>query len=161
MSPQRWIGAALALAVAAVLQMTIAYSLSIGPARPDILLTTLICAGLMLGMTASSAAGVWAGILIATMVGVNFGSFLVSRATVGLLTGYLAEQGLREEIAVPPLATLVATVLCEGIYYLMAPAHRGIWWAERVALEAVYNAVLSVPITLLLRRMGLKAKPRH
>ena len=156
MNALRCVGVAAALTVAAVLQMTLASALSLGPARPDILLTTLVCAGLLWDLPLGSAAGIWAGILMATIVGVNYGSFLVSRTIAGTATGWLAERGLREEIAIPPMVAFAATVICESIYYAMAPAHRGIWWAEHVILEAAYNAALAGPIWLILRRIGLR-----
>jgi hypothetical protein len=156
MNAYRYLLAAVVLTLAAVLQMTTAWSLAIGPARPDILLTAIICVSLLVELPAAAAAGLWGGLLMATLVGVNYGSFLVSRSMTGAVCGRLAEQPLRENLLIAPIITFAATFVCEGAYYAMAPSHRGVWWIERVALEALYNLVLSVPLTLLLRKAGLK-----
>jgi len=144
--------------LAAVLQMAAATALAIGPARPDILLTTIVCCAMQLDLPAAAAVGVWGGLLMATVVGVNFGSFLVSRSIAGVVGGWLGAQPIASATIAAVFATFAATFLCEGAYYLMAPAHRGLWWIERVALEAVYNMLLSVPISLALSKAGLRLK---
>ncbi len=109
------------LAFAAVLQMTASFSVAIGPARPDFVLTTLCCASVLVNYESGAAAGVWAGQLMAAVVGVNYGSFLVSRALTGAFCGWLNQRFLRDDFLVPPLVTFGATFVCEGIYFLMAP----------------------------------------
>ncbi len=146
------------LIVAAVLQMTLVQSLAIGASRPDFIVVVLACTAVRTSFVAGAGLGVWSGALMAAITGVNYGSFLASRALTGVLCGLFGEAVEQGDAIIPALTAFAATWTCEGIYYLMSPAHRGLWWLEHIALESVYNAVLAIPISALLGRFGMQRR---
>ena len=61
---------------------------------------------------------------------------------------------IRDNLIVPPLVVLAATVLAEFLYVLMAPGlavHHVRRWAGLVGGEVLYNTLLALPVYLLLR----------
>jgi rod shape-determining protein MreD len=150
----------LLLGAAAVLQMTCAYDLSIGPARPDFILTTIACLAAFEEETTGAVFGAWGGLLMGSVMGgLTFGSYLISRTVAGAVCGLFGDRTLNSRTVVGILAAFLGTLCGECLFYVMAPTHRVLQWAERVLLECLYDALLAAPLTLLLRRV-LLAAPR-
>ncbi len=154
--------AALLLLLAAVLQGRLGHALHVRAAQPDFILLTLACAGVLLGGGRAALLGLWAGLLTAALVPATFGTLLTSRILAGTMAGLLHRLVIRDSPIVPPLVVLVVTLTAEITYVLMAPGvalHPLRVWLAHVGGEALYNALLSLPLYFLLRRLGLGSAP--
>lgn len=150
--------AVLAVFVAAIAQGRLSHALHICWAQPDFPLLTLACAGVLLGGNQATFLGLWTGLLTAAMIPGTFGTLLTSRVLSGTLAGYLSRFVIRDSVLVPPLVTLLVTGTAEVVRVLMAPGlslHPIHLWLEKVGGEMLYNALLSLPVYFLLRRLGL------
>ena len=152
--------AMLAVWAAAVLQGRCAHALSIHGAQPDLPLVVLACASLLVGSARGAVLGFWAGLLAAAAFPVTYGSLFVSRILAGAFAGGFGRSLIRENLVVPPLVVLAATVLAELISVLMAPGaaiHHLRRWLVLAGGETLYNTLLALPVFLLLRliRIGV------
>jgi hypothetical protein len=145
--------------LAAVLQAGFGNDVSIMRAKPDLILVVTACGGVLTGPARATFAGLWAGLLTATLSNVNYGSILVSRTAMGILAGWLHHHVIRDSIVVPPLVVLVGTLTAEVIYFLMAPTHNIHAWARSVGGETLYNIALSFPVYFGLRALGMGPEP--
>lgn len=157
--PRQTLLAALMLLPAAVAQGRIAHSLAVFGAQPDFVLVTLACGATLLGGASGIGLGLWAGLLTAALVPQTLGTFLASRLAGGAFAGWLAGSVIQRSVIVPPLAALATTLVTELMYVLMAPTHHLRAWAVAVGGEAVCNMLWSIPIFLLLRRVGIGRTP--
>ncbi len=140
--------------LAAVLQGRLAHALSVHGAQPDLPLVALACGALLVGSARGAALGFWAGLLAAAAFPQTYGSLFVSRILAGAFAGGFGRSLIRDNLIVPPLVVLAATILAELLYVLMAPGlavHHARRWAELAGGEALYNTLLALPIYLLLR----------
>jgi len=146
--------AALVVWLAAILQGRAAHALSIHGAQPDLPLVALSCGSLLVGSARGAALGFWTGLLAASAFPQTYGSLFVSRILAGAFAGGFGRNLIRDNLVVPPLVVLAATVLGELLYVLMAPGlavHHVRRWAEQTGGEVVYNALLALPVYLFLR----------
>lgn len=160
MTPARQIiVAALLLFVAAVLQGTLAHAVAIRNAEPDFTIVVLACGALLIDAEeAVVGLSMLTGLMLASMNAQYVGSYLTSRLMAGVFAGSLQRHLIRDNLVVPPLVVVVATLLSELIFAAMVP---GVWlhhlrpWAREKAGELAYNAVLSFPVYALMRRFGI------
>ena len=155
-APLAW--AVLLVLLSAVLQGRLSHALHVRAAQPDFVLLTLACVGVLLGGGRAALLGLWAGLLTAALVPAAFGTLLTSRVLAGAMAGYMHRFVIRDSLAVPPLVVLTVTVTAEAVHVLMAPGvalHPLHLWLFRVGGELLYNALLSLPVYSLLRRLGL------
>jgi rod shape-determining protein MreD len=149
----------LMLLCASWLQAGLSSRIEILHARPDFVLTTLVCICILVGSLYGTAISVWAGFLTAVLAGINYGSVLVSRLITGALCGSLQQLVIQDVIVIPPIVVFLATWLAEGLYFLMAPnLHDLRWWLKMVLGESLYNAALAVPIYAGLRYLNYGAE---
>ncbi len=140
--------------LAATLQGRAAHALSIHGAQPDFPLIVLACGALLLGSARGTLLGFWAGLLAAASLPQTFGSLFASRIAAGAFAGSLGRSLIRDNLIVAPLVVLAATFLTELISVLMAPGlavHHVRRWLWLLGGELVYNALLALPVSLLLR----------
>jgi rod shape-determining protein MreD len=131
-------------------------------ARPDFVLTTLVCICILVGTTHGTLLSVWAGFLTAVLAGYNYGSVLISRLITGALSGALQQHIIQDNLIIPMVTVFLATWFSEGLYFLMAPnLHSLHWWLHMVLGESLYNAVLAVPIYFGLRALNYGAEAEH
>jgi rod shape-determining protein MreD len=134
------------------LQACLSNRISVLHGKPDFVLTTIVCIAVLTGTTNSVLLCVWGGFLTAVLAGFNYGSILISRLVTGAVAGLLRQHVIQDSIVVPPLTVFLATWICEGLYFLMAPNLHGVhWWLRMVLSESFYNSVLAVPIYFGLR----------
>ena len=84
----------------------------------------------------------------------TYGSVFVSRIAAGAFAGGVGRSLIRDNLVVPPLVVLAATLLTEGLGALIAPGaaiHDVRHWLRLLGGEVAYNALLAVPVSLLLR----------
>jgi rod shape-determining protein MreD len=147
------------LLLASWLQAALSTRIEVFHARPDFVLTTLVCICILVGTTHGTLLSVWAGFLTAVLAGYNYGSVLVSRLIIGTLSGTLQQHLIQDNIIIPPVTIFLATWLSETIYFLMAPnLHSLHWWSHMVLGESIYNAILSIPIYFGLRLLNYGAE---
>lgn len=152
--------AVLALLLAAVAQGRLSHAVQFHWAQPDFILLTLACTGVLLGGNRAILLGLWAGLLTSALIPGIYGTLLTSRVLAGGLAGYAARFVIRDSLIVPPLVTLLVTGIAEVVRVLMAPGpswHPIHLWLEKVGGEMLYNALLALPVYVLLRRLGLGA----
>ena len=140
--------------LAAVFQGRAAHALSIHGAQPDFPLIVLACGALLLGSARGTLLGFWAGLLAAVSLPQTFGSLFVSRIAAGAFAGSFGRNLIRDNVIVPPLVVLAATLLAELISVLMAPGeavHHVRRWLWQTGGELIYNTLLALPVSLILR----------
>jgi len=122
-------------------------ALSIGGVGPDLVLTFIICVGVIAGPETGAATGLLCGIFEAGQLGSEgLGALLVSRLVAGLGAGYLGARVFSANIIAPLLCAAVATLMAEGAYFLMSPYPLFGAWLRDVLLEAVYNGVAALAV---------------
>lgn len=145
---------ALLVWLAAVAQGRAAHALSIRGAQPDFPLIVLSCGALLLGSAPGTLLGFWAGLLTAVSLPMAYGSVFVSRIAAGVFAGGFGRNLIRDNWVVPPLVVLAATLLAELLTALMAPGfavHHVRRWLWLLGGELLYNTLLALPVSLLLR----------
>ena len=139
--------------LAAVIQGRAAHALSIHGAQPDFPLIVLACGALLLGSTRGALLGFWAGLLAAVTLPLTFGSLFAGRIAAGAFAGSFGRNLIRDNLIVPPLVVLAATLLAELVSVLMAPGlavhhvRRWLWLLGGTGLQHL----LALPVSLLLR----------
>ncbi len=149
--------AAVLIWLAAAAQGRAAHALSIHGAQPDLRLVVLACGALLLGPR-GTLLGFWTGLLTAAASTDLYGSLFLGRLLAGALAGGLGRSLIGGNFLVPPLVTLAATLLAEAVTVLLAPSlalHHLRHWAWLAGGGALYNMVLALPVSLLLRRLGV------
>lgn len=144
--------------VAAVSQGRAAHALSLFGAQPDLPLIALACGSLSLGSARGALLGFWAGLLAAAALPMTYGSVFLSRIAAGAFAGGVGRSLIRDNLVVPPLVVLAATLMAEGLGVLIAPGaavHDVRHWLRLLGGEMVYNALLALPVSLLLRLLRI------
>lgn len=102
-----WLGTAVLLLLATVLQSTHLHGLGPGGTTPDLVLLIVLAAGRHGGETAGSCAGFWGGLLIGAVRGGLEGPMAVLYVLAGWLAGAHQESSLFEMVLVGCLATVL------------------------------------------------------
>jgi len=142
--------------LAAVGQGLLAHVVSIAGAQPNFPLVILSCGALLVGRTAGTWLGFWAGLLTAVSFPSAYGSQFVSRIAAGAFAGTVGRNLIRDNFIVAPLVTLASTLLAELLTVLMAPGyavHHLHHWGMLFGGELLYNTLLAIPASFLLRRL--------
>ncbi len=150
--------AGLLIWAAAVLQGRAAHALALGGAQPDLPLVALACGAQLLGSAWGIRLGFWAGLLAAAAFPQAYGSVFLARIAAGAFAGGVGRSLIRDNLLVPPLVALTTTILAETISVLMAPGpalHHTRHWLALAGGEVLYNALLALPVSLLLRLLGV------
>ncbi len=155
MIPTRQVAlAAFLIWLAAVLQGRVAHAVAFRGAEPDLPLVVLSTGAILVGSLRGSILGFWAGLLAAASFPAFYGSLFASRIVAGALAGSLGSSLIRTNLFVPPLVTLAASLLAEGICTLIAPGpalHHLRRWGIQAGGEVCYNTALALPVYLALR----------
>ncbi len=146
--------AAFLLWLAAVLQGRVAHAVAFRGAQPDLPLVVLSSSALLVGSLRGSILGFWAGLLAASSFPVAYGSVFAGRIVAGAFAGSLGSNLIRANLLVPPLVTLAASLLAEGVSTLIAPnpaLHHLRRWGVQTGEEVLYNTGLALPVYFALR----------
>lgn len=150
--PILWLG--VFLFVAAAVQSSLADRMYAWGGQPDFVFAVVLAAALLSDASRGSVIGLCGGLLTAALVGETVGTFLVSRTLGGFVAGWLSSRLFRANAAVVIASVLTASFAGEALYVLAAPRIGLGVWLPAALVGAAWNAVLAVPITLLLRRAG-------
>ena len=145
-----------ALWLAAVCQQALPDRLAIFGARPDFLLVTASCLGLLIPAPGSIVVGFFAGLIHSAMIGANLAQYVLSR----MLASYTASRIGEFEIEIGALlagaATLGITIGAQLLMMFLAPRSLSGYIGDTIQ-SAIYNAVIAVPLYAALRPL-LKPK---
>lgn len=153
---------ALLLIVATVLQTSIGSDLRVLHVAPDLMIVVTICAGLAGGTEAGAWVGFWAGLLTDVFLPTPMGLSALTYLLVGAGVGALRSSFLQDRHALLPLAGFVGTAAGVLLFILAGDVlgqtqlvGAGRSWLIRVVLvEAVWSAVLAIPVGFVYRWMA-------
>ncbi|HLV78857.1 MAG TPA: hypothetical protein VKT32_01210 [Chthonomonadaceae bacterium] len=158
MSPaaRRGLLLAAALLAAAILQCAAAGALQLWGAQPDLLTTTALTGALFCDANGGAALGFFAGLFLASLTSPphgGFGSLIVSRTLAGFGAGWLEGRLFRDNARLAIFLVALGTLLADLLFFLFAPQPLSLRVAVTLLKTALYNGVLALPLTLLLRRL--------
>jgi cell shape-determining protein MreD len=142
------------LLLASAAQSVFASRLLFFGGQPDFVLTLVLVASLLSDAAAGSLLGFAGGLITAANVGTTVGTFLVSRTIAAYCAGLMTTRLYRGNIGVIFLGVLATTCIAEVIYILAAPRGSFVVWVQGIAVGAVMNALIALPISFVLRRCG-------
>ena len=154
---------ALLIWLAAVGQGRLAHAMIIGGAQPDLPLVVLTCGAVLIGRIGGIWLGFWAGLFTAISFPPAYGSLFFSRIAAGAFSGFIGRSLTRDNLLVPLLVTFASTLLAELLTALLAPGyavHHLRHWGLLLGGKLIYNSLLALPTSLLLRwlRVGVIAE---
>jgi rod shape-determining protein MreD len=127
--------------------------------KPDLLLITVLSTGLLVGKEKGVAVGFFAGLLADLASGGVFGSHTLSKMAIGYGAGMLERKVFKENILLPLLAVMVATVihsvLMTGILVFLGFRVEIISLVMHNLLPLLaYNVIVAVPIHLIIYKIN-------
>ena len=138
--------------LAGALQSQISGRIPVLGSRPDFFLAATMAMGLVLDPALGAAFGFAAGLTHASIVGVSLGGMIVSRTLLGFAASSARARVFQDNPLVLLALALVGTICCEGVYFLIDPTRGSMAALDKLSMESVYNAVLTVICYLLIRR---------
>ncbi|MBD3349474.1 MAG: rod shape-determining protein MreD [Candidatus Eisenbacteria bacterium] len=156
------LGAYAALAfVAVVLDATVAPEVEILGARPDLLVLVVVYGSLALGSRPATIGGFLMGLVVDTELPEYLGLHAFALAVVGFLSAGIWEHLVRSNVFVQCGVLLVATMLHDGIYYLVYYRNHLDMYTSFLAryglLGGLYTAALGALVFGLARARGWRA----
>jgi rod shape-determining protein MreD len=122
----------------------------------DLPLLTVVSVSMLLGWPVGPVYGLIAGLLTGYAAAFNLGSFAVSRAVVGAVSGSFEKRFSADNPLAPIFCAAGAVVISNVVFAIMSPADFGWqWWLQRTLSGVVLHAVCIVPLHLLLARLVL------
>jgi rod shape-determining protein MreD len=142
-----------------ILQCALIPLVTLNGIKPDLLLITVLSTGLLVGKEKGVAIGFFAGLLADLASGGVFGSHTLSKMAIGYGAGMLERKVFKENILLPLLAVMVATVihsvLMTGILVFLG------FRVEFFSLVLynllpllAYNVIVAVPIHLIIYKIN-------
>jgi rod shape-determining protein MreD len=146
------------LVLALVIQSTLLPLIAVNGIRPDLLLILVVSSALLLGKEQGVGLGFFAGLLQDLASGNIFGLNVLSKILTGYLAGIMERKVFKENVLLPVLAVVVATVF-NSIVVLVTLAFLGFNVDIPAALlnivfQLAYNAVLAIPVHQLVYRIA-------
>jgi len=150
----------ISLVVAAGIQGNLPPSFLVFGVKPDLILVVLIAYSLAADAVVGAALGFVAGLIHGSVVGMGLGSFIATRTITGFLGGLVTTRLFGENPMVPVLSAAWLTLVCEALFFLVNPRVGLLLFLRLVAVECVYNAVLTLLLFWVLRHMEARRKIR-
>lgn len=149
------------LVVVALMQATLMPHLAVWGVFPDLPVLVVVSWSLLRGSGEGAVWGFIAGVAVDLLSGAPFGAATLALVVVGFLWGQGKAAAFRAHMALPLLATFLATVLYDLIFLLVVQVVGGsvVWLASlfRIILpSAALNALLMPPVLILLRWLHLR-----
>jgi rod shape-determining protein MreD len=150
--------AALAVFVAAILQVTIFASVDVAGGAPDLLLVTLVAVALLRGPIYGAAAGFFGGLVVDTATLETLGLTSLVLTLAGYWIGRYGETTGRDRAHAPLLSVIVITILYAfgafAVHFMLGDDVS----ARRVLLDSIppailFNVVLAPPVYAVCRRL--------
>lgn len=148
----RTVGGYLFLSLVLVgLQSSLAFRLELFGAKPDFLLTLALCAGLLTEGVGGAAAGFLAGLFTVAVMGNTVGTYLISRTVAAWLVAVLRKRLVRTSVWVTVIGVALGTVVAGILFGLSVPRIGLSRWLSATFASTLINALVALPITLVLR----------
>jgi rod shape-determining protein MreD len=153
----RWIAAA-GLVTSALVQVTWVPALSVVGAFPNLVLLMVVCLTWGGGVRSGMLWAIWGGVLLDLTAPGPIGTHALALLAGAYVTGFWVRNLDATSLQQPVLATAAATVAYSLILIgsndtLGLPVPPFGLAVELIAVSALYNAVLMVPVQLLWRRL--------
>jgi rod shape-determining protein MreD len=138
-----------------IFQATVFHEISIFGVRPDFTIAVVVSLGILLGKDRGAIVGLASGMLQDIVFGKPVGISALSYTLVGYLVGINSEKIFKENIVVPVVFTLGATILRHTVViffnYALNVSIPILYYIKKViALETVYNCIVVIFIYKLL-----------
>lgn len=133
------------------LQSSLAFSLSFFGAQPDFLLTLALCTALVTEAEFGAVVGFLSGLGMAALAGTTVGTYLVSHTAAAWLVGGLRYRFVRAGFLITILGVAVGTIVSGVLFGLSVPRIGLLRWLTITFVSAVWNAVVALPLTVILR----------
>lgn len=160
----RYWGLAGIVVLAFLLQSVVSAYLTISGIAPDFLLVVVVTLGLLFGWQVGIGAGVLGGLLVDLTAGRYIGLHVLSLGLVGVVAGLIEERLFKDNILLPPVAGLLASIINQTVVLLC------LWlYGWRVSLvstlrytvlpAALYDMVLAILVYGRIYKYYLYLKP--
>jgi rod shape-determining protein MreD len=136
----------------AVLQLALPSVYLFGAARPNILLTGLLCSALLLPPSHAAVVGFGCGLIEASWSATTVGSLLLTRTVSAWIVGLLDQRLYRDSVALAVVTAGVGTLAAETMLFVFAPRTGAALFLKTLLGTAALNAVCAVPVFWLVRR---------
>ncbi|MHB9037040.1 MAG: rod shape-determining protein MreD [Armatimonadota bacterium] len=157
---KRYFWAIVSLIVAAAVQGNLPGWMTILGAKPDLVLVVLIIYALAADPDFGAVLGFIAGLIHGSVVGLNLGSFIVTRTITGFLAGLVHRRLFSENPIVPMFSAVWLTLVCEGMFLLANPKPDFAHVFRTLLGECIYNALFALLLYLFLRHLDTRHKIR-
>jgi|SRR5690554_2080252 len=150
------------LLLSIALQSTVLAKLSFLGVTPDLILVIVVCYGLLHGPIKGLFLGLLGGFLLDLTGGGILGIHTLAKAALGYGAGFLEKTVFKDNVLVPVLALLVATI-AQGIIALtiLIPFDwQGRFWTHfgyTVLPLSVYNSILTFPVYHIMLKLVAKS----
>jgi rod shape-determining protein MreD len=144
----------LLLPLAAGLQSVFAARLLLFGGQPDFVLTVALTCALLSDAATGALLGAAAGLFSGALCGQAVGAYMASRSLAGFLAGGFTARLYGTNPGVVLLGVFVASVVSEILFGLAAPRLSLLHWVQSALVGGAMNALLAVPLSFLLRRLG-------
>lgn len=137
-----------------IVQSTLCNYIAIADIKPNLMLIFAVIMAFFMGSTDGLVIGIMVGLLHDCFFGHTIGSNLFLYGIIGYISGCLTEQFNKENIAVPMLLVLLATLLYNLGFYLLNIVLKGYtsfspYIILNILPEVIYNLILGFAIYLL------------
>jgi rod shape-determining protein MreD len=149
-----WLYLALLFGITAGLQSSLASRLGFLGGSPDFLLTLTLTAALLADAGVGAILGFVGGLLAAAVAGQTIGTYIVTRTVAAWQAAWTTGRFIESRSWVVVLGVGVGTLAAEVLYLLGYPHLTFAQWVKATLVESLFNAALSIPTYLLLRRIG-------
>lgn len=146
---------ALILIAAFSLQTSVFYFFPLADITPNLLLITVVAAGLMRGRKAGMTVGFFAGLLLDIFFGEYLGAYALIYMGFGFVNGFFNHLFYAEELVLPIIMIavndLVYGIIVYFIFYLMRNRWDFLFYLRRIILpEAVYTIIVGLVFYFIL-----------
>lgn len=153
-----WLYLALLFGLASGLQSSLASRLGFFGGQPDFLLTLTLTAALLADAGVGAIVGFVGGLLAAAVAGQTLGTYIVTRTIAAWQAAWTTGRFLESRSWVVVLGVGVGTLATEVLYLFGYPHLSPARWVRATLIECLFNAALSIPTYLLLRKIGWGAE---
>lgn len=155
---------ALALILAAVLQVTVLPLLTGSSLNVDLVLLLVLAWGIIRGVQEGLLWGLMGGLILDVVSAAPFGTTMAVLATIGVLGGIRGIPLLRGSVLAPMIAAGAATVVYDGLLMALWALFGREWrWLDAfhgvILPAALLNALVMAPIYWLLDRLQRRVEP--